>query len=510
MAQKLIFLLFVMNIAFGQQKTSYQPPVFSDAARLKKIAATQPTVEKIYQDYATQRNFPGTAFGVIADGKLIYSGGFGYTDLAKKTPATAQSVFRIASMTKSFTAMAIMKLRDAGQLRLDDAASLYIPALKKVPLLTADAPVITVRHLLSHAAGFPEDNPWGDRQLADTEAELTQLIEQGISFANVSGVAYEYSNLAFAMLGRIISTVSKRPYQQYITQEILKPLGMNHTFWEYTAVPADLLAHGYRFQNGQFLEETLLHDGSHGAMGGLLTSIEDFAKYAAFHLSAWPPRNDAETGPIKRSSLREMQQPATFSNLNANFKYPNGRGVAMTSSYAYGLGWSIDGEGRVFGGHSGGLPGFGSQWKMMPDYGIAVVAFSNLTYGGLGTPNWSALDTILTMANLKPRQLAASTVLEQRKSELLALFPDWKNAEKSGIFAENFFLDYSEAAFRQTFQELYAKIGKIKNVTALIPENQMRGQFNIEGEKSSIEVFFTLTPERKPLIQQLDVKEVMK
>ena len=508
MKQTLLFLILAMNTAFGQQQASYQPPVFVDAERLQKIAATKPAVEKIYQDYATQQNFPGTAFGVITDGKLIYAGGFGYTDLAKKTPATPQSVFRIASMTKSFTAMATMKLRDAGKLRLDDPAALYIPALAKVPLLTADAPVIRVRHLMAHAAGFPEDNPWGDRQLADTEAELTQLIEAGISFANVSGVAYEYSNLGFAMLGRIITQVSGRPYQQYITQEILKPLGMNHTFWEYNAVPANLFAHGYRFQNGQFLEETPLHDGSHGAMGGLLTSIEDFAKYAAFHLSAWPARNDAETGPIKRSSLREMQQPATFNNLNAAFKYPNGRTTTMTSSYAYGLSWSMDSENRVFGGHSGGLPGFGSQWKMMPEYGIAVVAFSNLTYGGLGTPNWETLETILTTANLKPRQLPVSTILNQRKDELVALFPDWKNAEKSGIFAENFFLDYSAAAFRQTFQELYVKMGKIKNVTALIPENQTRGKFNIEGEKSSIEVFFTLTPERKPLIQQLDVKEV--
>ena len=503
-------LLLFVNTVSAQQTNSYQPPVFTDKARLQKIAATRTAIENLYKDYARQLNFPGMAFGVIADGQLVYSGSSGYADMSRQTPATAQSVFRIASMTKSFTAMAILKLRDAGKLRLDDPASLYVPALKKTQQLTADAPTITIRHLLTHAAGFPEDNPYGDRQLADTEAELTQLVEAGVSLANVPGVAYEYSNLAFAMLGRIIKTVSGRSYQTYISQEILKPLGMTHTYWEYTDVPANLLAHGYRRQNKQFLEETLLHDGSHGAMGGLLTTIDDFAKYAALHLSAWPPRNNAETAPIKRSSLREMHQPATFSGLNPNFKFMNGKTTALTSSYAYGLSWAADADGRVYVGHSGGLPGFGSQWRMMPEYGIAVVAFSNLTYGGMGAANWAALDSIVAMAGLQPRQLPASKELNDSKNDLLRVLSNWDGAEKSGIFAENFFQDYALAELRAKTAELFTKVGKIKQTTDLMPENQLRGKFVVEGEKGSFEVFFTLTPEQKPLIQQLDFNEIVK
>ena len=506
----LLFFVLIMNSTYCQQTTAYQPPVFADADRLSKIAATKTAIEKLYHQHATERHFPGMAFGVVADGKLIYSGGFGYADLAKKIPATPHSVFRIASMTKSFTAMAILKLRDEGKLRLDDPASLYIPALKKMALLTKDAPPITVRNLMAHATGLPEDNPWGDRQLADTEAELTQLIEAGFSFANVPGVAYEYSNLAFAMLGRIITVVSGRPYQRYISQEITEPLGMAHTYWEYANVPPNLLAHGYRRQNEQFLEETPLHDGSHGAMGGLLTTIDDFAKYAALHLSAWPPRNDTDTAPLKRSSLREMHQPATFSGLSPSFKFPNNKTTALTSSYAYGLSWSADGDGRTYVGHSGGLPGFGSQWRMMPQYGIAVVAFSNLTYGGLGAVNWAALDSIVALAELKPRQLPASKILNERKDQLIKLLPDWKNASDARIFAENFFLDYSQADLQQAFQQLYGKIGNIKYTTELVPENQLRGSFRIVGEKGNLEIFFTLTPESKPLIQQLDVSEIPK
>ena len=130
-------------------------------------------------------------------------------------------------MSKSFTAMAILQLRDAGRLSLDDRADRYIPELKNAKLLTTDAPAITLRHLLTHAAGFPEDNPWGDRQLDITHDEFVQFLQSPISFSNAPGLTYEYSNLGFALLGYIIEKVSGKTYQQYINENILKPLGMN-------------------------------------------------------------------------------------------------------------------------------------------------------------------------------------------------------------------------------------------------------------------------------------------
>ena len=165
--------------------------------------------------------------------------------------------------------------------------------------LTADAPVITVRNLLTHSAGFPEDNPWGDRQLADTDEDLMAMIKKGISFSNDPSVAYEYSNMGFAMLGYIIKKVSGIPYSEYIAKNIWKPLGMTQAEWEFSKVPATQLAHGYRWINDNWREETLLHDGIYGAMGGMITSIESFSKYVALHQAAWPVRNEVETGPVK-------------------------------------------------------------------------------------------------------------------------------------------------------------------------------------------------------------------
>ncbi len=516
----LSILFLITTCTFGQTGptrdvpyvTSYKTPVFTDADRLKKLEAAFPVVEKLYRERAEKYHYPGTAFGIVVDGKLVYSGGFGYTDVAKKIPATPKSLFRIASMTKSLTAMAILVLRDAGKLRLDDPAEIYIPELKTHKYLTADAPRITVRNLMTHSAGFPEDNPWGDRQLADSDADLINFIKGGISNANVPSFAYEYSNLAFAMLGHIITVVSGKPYQQYITETILKPLGMDDTKWEYTQVPAEKLALGYRWLDDRWVEEPLLHDGSYGAMGGLITSIEDFSKYVALHEAAWPPRSDPEgsQAPVRRSSIREMAHPWTFSGLFAQAKNSAGQTCPTVSGYGYGLGWSQNCVGIVGVGHSGGLPGFGSQWRFLPEYGIGVIAYANLTYAGLGSINAAVLDTLVAIAKLQPRALPVSSILTQRKAELLKLLPDWENAEQSGIFAENFFPDKSLDFRRKAVRDLYAKAGAIQKIGELIPENQLRGHFLMEGTTANIDVFFTLTPEKPALIQQLDFREVSK
>ena len=336
MTRLLLLLLCLTTLPAMAQP--YQPPTFADADRMAKIKALAPAIETIYRDWAAKNHFPGLAYGVVLDGQLVLSGGTGYTDVAQKIPATTKSLFRIASMTKSVTALAILKLRDAGKLRLDAPISQYIPEAKTLTYLSTDAPAITVRDLLTHAGGFPEDNPWGDRQLADSDFELLEHLRAGVSFSNVPGIAFEYSNMGFALLGRIITNVSGQPYQQYLTEQILKPLGMTHTEWAFARVPPNQLAHGYRWLDGQWVEEPLLADGSYGAMGGLITSIDDFSRYVALHLSAWPPRSDVESPVLKRSSLREMHLPRTFRDMNPAFKFPGGRTTPIVNHYAYGLG----------------------------------------------------------------------------------------------------------------------------------------------------------------------------
>ena len=224
-------LKFKMVAAFGllpffiAAQVGYQPPYFKDSNRVEKLRAAFPVIEAMVQKYAAAHHFPGYSFGIVLDGKLVYETSGGYTNLQTKTPATSKSMFRIASMSKSFTAMAILKLRDEGKLNLEDKASKYIPALKNQGL-TTDAAPITIRDLLTHAAGFPEDNPWGDRQLEKTSQEFLAFIKKGIHFSTATGLSYEYSNVGFTMLGYIIEKVTGKNYGAYIRENIWKPLNM--------------------------------------------------------------------------------------------------------------------------------------------------------------------------------------------------------------------------------------------------------------------------------------------
>jgi CubicO group peptidase (beta-lactamase class C family) len=493
--------------------SSYKAAVFTDSLRKHKIIGCLSVIDNLYKSYAKENHIPGLAYGIVVDNELLYAGNYGFTDINKQTPVSSSSLFRIASMSKSFTAMAILKLRDEGKLNLDDPAYLYIPELKNVRYPTLDAPVITIRHLLTHGAGFPEDNPWGDRQLADNDKEFMEFIGKQISFSNPPGIAYEYSNLGFALLGKIVTNVSGKRYQDYIRQNIWQPLGMKNSEWEYGNIAPDKLAHGYRWLNEKWNEETLLHDtpdGSWGAMGSMITSIDEFSHYMALHLSAWPPSDAPDNGPVKRSSVREMHHPWRLNGLNNTFKYPDGRVCPVATSYCYGLNWMRDCDGKVYVGHSGGLPGFGSQWRILPDYGIGVVAFGNRTYSPITLVNLHVLDTLIKMAGLQPRQLPPSAILEKRKNELVKLLPDWNNAEASGIFAENFFPDYPIDTLKKYAGLYFANAGKIIAVKEMKPENQLRGSFILEGEKSDIQIYFTLSPENPPLIQEYRIKEIPK
>ncbi|ODS83660.1 MAG: serine hydrolase [Chryseobacterium sp. SCN 40-13] len=497
------FLLFAICFLFAGSATT---SLAQANDRIKNIEAALPALDEMMRNTAKEKHFPALVYGIVVDGRMIHTGNTGYTNVADKFLANRQSVFRIASMTKSFTASAILKLRDEGKLKLDDPAYLYIPEMKSLKYLTTDAAPVTIRNLLTHTAGLPEDNPWGDRQLATTDAQLLALIKKGISFSNNPATTMEYSNLGFALLGYIVKQVSGVTYQEYITKNILLPLGMAHTYWEYDKVPKKELAHGYRWVNNQWQEQPLLHDGTYGAMGGLMTSLEDFSNYLSFHLLSATPGNTPEKGPLKRSSVREMQRPWSFSQAY-NKNTSTGAPCATVINYGYGLSWSKDCNENVTVGHSGGLPGFGSNWKIMPEYGVGIVSMANLTYAPMSAFNTIMLDTLIALAGLKPQKHQASAILTQRKEELLQLLPDWKNAEASGIFADNFFLDYFTDSLKKRATTLFNKAGKINRVGELVPENNLRGSFILEGENSNIEISFTLTPQNPPLIQEYQIRE---
>jgi CubicO group peptidase (beta-lactamase class C family) len=483
------------------------PPQFADAQRRAKLETAFPGIDRILKAFTEQAHVPGASWGIVIDGELAHAGVAGLRDVASRAPVEPDSVFRIASMTKSFTAIAILKLRDEGKLSLDDPAERYVPELQKLTYPTSDSPRVTIRHLLSHAEGFPEDNPWGDRQLADSDAQLTNMMRDGIPFSNAPGVAYEYSNYGFAILGRIVSRVSGRPYADYVAATILRPLGMTSTTLEPGEVPHAKLALGYRWEDGTWKEEPILAHGSFGSMGGMLTTVPDLAKYVGAFLSAWPPRDGAETAPIRRASLREMQQvwrPAA----GAVMRDSSGQLQMNIGGYAFGLRVSQTCAFRHVVAHSGGLPGYGSQMRWLPEYGVGIIAFGNLRYTGWGTAIDDALEALARTGGLQPRVVQPSPALVSARDAVSRLIVRWDDAAATSIAADNLFLDDSAQRRRAELDRLHAKVGACAAPSSFDHvENALRGDWTMNCERGRLQVAITLAPTMPPKVQFLSVTE---
>jgi CubicO group peptidase (beta-lactamase class C family) len=506
------FFFFAFTCALAAApapKQTFATPRFTDSERASKARTVFAEVDQVFIDFAAERRTPGLVWGIVLDGKLIHTSATGFANVEKKIPAAADTRFRIASMSKSFTALAILKLRDAGKLSLFDPVEKFLPEFRAIGPLTADSPPITIRHLLTMTAGFPEDNPWGDRQLAISVKEFADFVAGGVALSNPPGVAYEYSNFAFALLGQIVSKVSGVSYQQYIAREIWAPLGMRDTRWEFTEVPAEKLALGYRLSGSDWQLEPLLHDGVYGAMGGILTTLDDFAHYVSFHLSVWPPRDDADNGIVRRASVREMHKPAEIAGVLTT-RTVAGEPLPQAVGYAYGLRWAMDGQRTVSLGHGGGLPGFGSYYVFYPEYGFGVISFANLTYAGTSVATIKAGALLVEKAKLPPRQLPVSPTLQARKQQVAELVQNWDAKLADTIVAENFFPDRSRDDWIKLSRETLAKLGAIQSIGEIVPENQLRGTFPIVGENGRVDVFFTLTPEKTAKLQQLRLTFVAK
>jgi CubicO group peptidase (beta-lactamase class C family) len=501
----LLALLATPALAPAQSSIA-PPPRFTDPDRMAKLQRAMPAVDSVMRAFAERARVPGIAYGVIVDGRLLHVAAHGLREVPSKSPVDTSTVFRIASMTKSFTALAILQLRDAGKLALDDPAEKYVPELKQLRYPTSDAPRITVRHLMSHSAGFPEDNPWGDQQLERTDAELSAMIRSGIPFSNVPGMAYEYSNFGFAILGRIVMNVSGMPYATYIRNKVLLPLGMTSTTMQARAVPAARLAHGYRLQDGQWLEEAALPDGSFGAMGGMLTSSADLSRWVGLMLSAWPPRDGAESPVLKRSSLREMQLVTRFSGGNAARNAQSGTLSYTSGGYAYGLRLSQNCLFNHIVAHSGGLPGFGSQMRWLPEYGVGIVALGNLTYTSWGGPIDQAFEVLANAGALVPRSVQPAPVLLDMQEKVTRLVQRWQQPLADSVAAMNLFRDESAPRRAAAIQKLVdAAGGNCRPDGAIWAENALRGLWKLRCANGALSVGITLAPTEPARVQQFTV-----
>jgi CubicO group peptidase (beta-lactamase class C family) len=497
---RLLGILFAASLLAND---AYPPARFTDPQRVQKLRAALPAVDKLFQQYAAEEKIPGMVWGVVIDGELAHVGATGLQSRATKAPANANTVYRIASMTKSFTALAILKLRDEGKLSLEDPIAKWIPEFARMEMPTRDTAPIRIRQLMSHSSGLPEDNPWGDQQLGIDDTTLDRWLRTGLPFSTAPDTRYEYSNYAFGLLGRIITKAARQPYEKYVTEQILAKLGMTSSTFEFSRVPAATRATGYRLKpDGTYEEEQPLPHGVFGAMGGLLTNAGDLGKYVALHLNAWPPRDDNDNGPVRRSSIREMSHLWTPSNLIAS------RGKASQSGYGYGLRVTADCRFAHIVGHGGGLPGFGSYMAWLPEHGVGIFAMATLTYSGPSKPIQAAFDVLNQTGGLQKREAPPSKPLTEMGAHLANLWNNWNDAEAKQIAAMNLFLDAPIPQRRAQIDALKKEVGQCAAAGPVIPENWLRGQFNMRCANGVVGVFYTLAPTQPPLVQHVEFRRL--
>jgi CubicO group peptidase (beta-lactamase class C family) len=447
--------------------------------------------------FARQENLPGLVAGIVQGGRLVHVAAFGRADIEADRPVTPDTAFRIASMTKSTTALGILALRDRGRLALDAPLCDYIPQFAAVAPATRDSAPVTVRHLLTHTAGFVTDDPWGDRVLGMTPAALDRLMATGRLFARPPGLAFEYSNLGYALLGRVLANVSGRPYQAFLRETILAPLGMARTTFDAVAASREDFAWPYRVDDGVFSRERLEPDGEVGAMGGLATTAGDYARYVAFLLDAWPARDDPESGPVRRATVREMG----LFHAPPMLPDPVDGRPAPATAYGYGL---VDAADATLGRrlhHPGGLPGYGSHMLFLPDSGVGVFAFGNRTYAPMARLTVRLAELFLAM---QPGRVPAapSAWLKRAIEAVVAAYAAGRIEAAEAVFAENLLLDMPAPRRNAELAALKLRLGEGK-LESIEPAHALAGRFLMACERGRLLGTIILSPEAEPGIQKL-------
>ena len=397
----------------------------------------QPALDDVFARWALVEHTPAISWGLVQDGELAFARGIGTLRVGEGVPPDADSAFRIASMTKSFTGAALMSLVVAGEVRLDEPVATYIPELAHWRGPTIDGPPLTVRHLVSMESGLPTDDPWADRHLDLPQEGMDALIAAGVVFTWTPGTRFEYSNLGWGLVGRVIERVAGVTPQQLVNDRILGPVGMTDTTW--TRPAGANVAEPYRWEDDRWTAEPEpLGDGTIAPMGGLWSTVADLARWVTFFCDAYPPRDDPDDGPLARWARREMQQPRRMDSIDRVRTRPSGPERSVAYGYGIGLSMRLDPRLGTIVTHSGGLPGYGSHMRWLPDRKIGVVALSNVTYGDMGWACAEALEVLADLDALPPAPSETATpALQDAARRAVELVNRWDDDEARGLFADN-------------------------------------------------------------------------
>ncbi len=312
------------------------------------------------------KGLPGLSIGIIYDQELVWSKGFGFADVEKKIPASPKTLYRIASISKLFTSTALLHLRDAGKLQMDDPIQKHLPWFS-IQNKHADSPPILLRHLITHTSGLPRESafPYWDTAVFPSYEEVKKALpEQELTLRPET--RWKYSNLALSLAGCVVAAVSGMSYEDYVEQHILKPLGMLDT--HVRTIPQDhpdfAVGYGRRMPGNSRSIRPFGDCKGITPAANLTTSVQDLAKFAMLQFRDGPAGGKQI---LSGHTLREMH---TVHWLDEDWQIGWGWGFMVLRV-----------RGKTFIGHGGSLMGFRTNLMLCPKDKVAVVVLTNADDG---------------------------------------------------------------------------------------------------------------------------------
>jgi CubicO group peptidase (beta-lactamase class C family) len=469
------------------------------------------SVDAIADRFLEGRHIPGIVYGIVADGDLVHVRGIGTLRIGEAAPPNEDSVFRIASMTKSFTAAAVLQLRDEGSLALDDPVARHVPALVELRGPTADSPPITIRHLLTMASGLATDDPWGDRQQGLGLDAFDALLRGPLTFAWAPGTRFEYSNLGYGILGRLITNVAGAEYRDVIAERLLRPLGMGATTYLVEDVRPERRAIGYLWRDDDYLEEPADGYGALASMGGIFTSVRDLARWVAGFLDAFPARDDPDDShPLSRATRREMQQ--VHQAFQPILTTPSLDGEPGVTAGGYGMGLFVTEDARIgrVVGHGGGYPGYGTTMRWHPASGLGIVVLANHRYAPSTHLGRELLTELVTAEAVPARRIRPADSTVAARAAVEGLLERWDDDVVRGLAAMNLELDEPLEHRRGAIAALEATHGRLTPDPDSIDggDSPLHLLWWLNGERGRVKVEVRLSPEHPPRVQTMEVTSV--
>jgi CubicO group peptidase (beta-lactamase class C family) len=459
-------------------------------------------IDELFSKYFDQDRTPGLVYGITEGPNLIHCKTLGHKSIGEATP-DSNTCFRVASLTKSFTAAAALMLRDQGILSFEIPAKKYVPELAKLETSFADAPELTLHHLLSMSSGLPTDNEWADRLEDISDQQLQNILVNNARFNFIPGTNYEYSNLGYAIVALAIKNVTGKKFIDFVKQEIFRPLELNATTFDYK--DATNFALGY-VKREKWELETLTGPGAFSAIGGVTTNIHDLTKWNYFLASAFDV-DSPNVGPISKSTRREMQQ---VQQVITQIREPN---VELTyvgvNGYGYGLRIEEDLDYGKFVGHSGGYPGYGAHMRWHPSTGLGVIALANGRYASPALACIPGLRYLISQKKLKP--FKPTLKLLEIQNLVNKLINNWDDGIADKVFGANMDQDHPRL-FRMSQIEIAKSSVTYDAEKAKVLDTTSRNDSNINWKLSAVsgalDITVYLNPDFPVSIQTLEVLPV--